>query len=57
MMAAATDEGGGEAISMIPLKRMAEPSEVSNLVVFLASDESSFITATEQVIDGGMIAH
>ncbi|MFA7554867.1 MAG: glucose 1-dehydrogenase [Spongiibacteraceae bacterium] len=57
MMAAATDEGGGEAISMIPLSRMADPSEVSSLVVFLASDESSFITGTEQIIDGGMVCH
>src|SRR6202021_1291367 len=37
MMAAATDENGGEAIKQIPLKRMAESSEVSNLVIFLAS--------------------
>jgi len=56
MMVAATDEGGGEALSQIPLRRMAEPSEVSNLVVFLASDESLFITGTEHVIDGGMTA-
>jgi len=54
MMVAATDEGGGEALTQIPLRRMAEPSEVSNLVVFLASDESAFITGTEHVIDGGM---
>jgi 3alpha(or 20beta)-hydroxysteroid dehydrogenase len=56
MMAAATDEKGGEAVKQIPLKRMAESSEVSNLVIFLASDESSFITGTEHVIDGGMTA-
>lgn len=56
MMVAATDENGGEALSMIPLRRMAEPSEVSNLVVFLASDESRFITGAEHVIDGGMTA-
>lgn len=56
MMVAATDEHGGEALKQIPLKRMAESSEVSNLVVFLASDESSFITGTEHVIDGGMTA-
>ena len=57
MMAAATDEGGGAAAAMIPLGRLAEPSEVSNLIIFLASDESSFISAEEHVIDGGMIAH
>ena len=56
MMAAATDEDGGEATSMIPLGRLAACSEVSNLVVFLASDESSFITGMEHVIDGGMTA-
>jgi 3alpha(or 20beta)-hydroxysteroid dehydrogenase len=56
LMVAATDEGGGEALTQIPLRRMAEPSEVSNLVVFLASDESAFITGTEHVIDGGMTA-
>jgi len=56
MMVAATDENGGEALNQIPLRRMAESSEVSNLVIFLASDESSFITGTEHVIDGGMTA-
>jgi 3alpha(or 20beta)-hydroxysteroid dehydrogenase len=56
MMVAATDEGGGEALKQIPLRRMADASEVSNLIVFLASDESAFITGTEHVIDGGMTA-
>jgi len=56
MMVAATDENGGGAGDLIPLKRMAKPSEVSSLVLFLASDESSFITGMEHVIDGGMTA-
>jgi len=56
MMASATDEQGGDALSMIPLNRLAEPVEVSNLVLFLASDESSYITASEHVIDAGMTA-
>jgi 3alpha(or 20beta)-hydroxysteroid dehydrogenase len=56
MMVAATDEHGGEAVKQIPLKRMAESAEVSNLVIFLASDESGFITGTEHIIDGGMTA-
>ncbi|AMG75615.1 MULTISPECIES: glucose 1-dehydrogenase [Sphingopyxis] len=56
MMAAATDEGGGEATKMIPLGRLAEVEEVSNLAIFLASDESSFITGAEHIIDGGMTA-
>jgi 3alpha(or 20beta)-hydroxysteroid dehydrogenase len=38
------------------LGRMGEPEEVSNLVVYLASDESSFSTGTEFVVDGGQLA-
>ena len=39
----------------IPLGRYAEPIEIAKLVVFLASDESQFITGTTQVIDGGLV--
>ena len=37
----------------IPLKRFGEPEDIANLVVFLASDEASFITGAEYNIDGG----
>ncbi|GLU51216.1 short chain dehydrogenase [Dyadobacter frigoris] len=40
----------------IPLGRYAKPEEISQLVLFLASDDSQFITGTTQVIDGGMNA-
>ena len=39
----------------IPLGRPAEPIEVSTFVLFLASDESSYATGTEFVIDGGLL--
>jgi 3alpha(or 20beta)-hydroxysteroid dehydrogenase len=57
MMIEATDEGGGEALAQIPLGRIADPREVSNLVLFLASDESSYITGAEHLVDAGMLAH
>lgn len=39
-----------------PLGRIGEPEEVSNLLVYLAGDESSFCTGSEFVIDGGQTA-
>lgn len=40
----------------IPLKRVAKPEEVSSLVLYLASDESSYSTGSEFVVDGGITA-
>lgn len=40
----------------IPMRRIAQPEEVSNLVCFLASDEASYSTGSEFVIDGGITA-
>jgi 3alpha(or 20beta)-hydroxysteroid dehydrogenase len=56
MMVAATDENGGGAAEMTMLKRMGKPEEVSRLAVFLACDDSAFITGMEHIIDGGMTA-
>lgn len=56
MMIEGTDENGGDAASMIPMGRIAEPEEVTKLVLFLASDEASYVTAAEYVIDAGMSA-
>ena len=39
----------------IPLGRMATPEEIANLVVWLASDEANYVTATTFVVDGGMM--
>jgi NAD(P)-dependent dehydrogenase (short-subunit alcohol dehydrogenase family) len=38
----------------IPLGRYAEPLDVANVVLFLASDESTFITGAQYRVDGGM---
>lgn len=43
-------------LSRIPMHRTGKPEEVSNLVLFLASDESSYMTGSTVVIDGGWLA-
>jgi 3(or 17)beta-hydroxysteroid dehydrogenase len=41
---------------MSPMGRMAQPSEIAAMALFLASDESSYVTGAEMLVDGGMMA-
>ena len=43
-------------VQQIPIRKLAEPQDIANAALFLASDESSFITGTELIIDGGLSA-
>ena len=56
-------DGGGQnagerddKIALTPLRRIGKPIEVAYGVLFLASDEASFVTGAELVIDGGFTA-
>lgn len=56
MTAALDDEQIKIASGSVPIKRVGEPEDVSKLCIFLASDESGFVTGAEHIIDGGLTA-
>jgi len=45
----------GKLTDAIPLHRVAEPADIADVVVFLASGKSSYMTATTVVVDGGIM--
>lgn len=51
---ASDPERAARRLVHVPLGRFAEPAELANAVLFLASDESSFITASGFLVDGGI---
>ena len=40
-------------IATTPLGRLGQPEEVAAIITFLASDDASFVTGAEYVVDGG----
>ena len=41
---------------IIPLNRVGKPSDISNTIMFLLSEEANYITGTEIIVDGGITA-
>ncbi len=51
-----TPENKADLISRVPMKRIGQPEEVAEAILFLASDKASFITGASLAADGGKLA-
>lgn len=47
------DDARARSVAQTPLRRFGQPSEVASAVMFLASEDASFVTGTSLVVDGG----
>ena len=47
-------EKRAEALSVQPMGRMAQPSEIAKVVTFLLTDDASFVNGADWIIDGGL---
>jgi NAD(P)-dependent dehydrogenase (short-subunit alcohol dehydrogenase family) len=56
LVTAQSDEMNNGIITSTPMGRMGTPREIAQCCVFLASDDSSFVTGSELVVDGGYLA-
>jgi NAD(P)-dependent dehydrogenase (short-subunit alcohol dehydrogenase family) len=57
MRLGSSDEAVAGFAAMIPLGRLAQPSELSGIVLFLASDHASFITGATVNVSGGQLMY
>jgi NAD(P)-dependent dehydrogenase (short-subunit alcohol dehydrogenase family) len=51
-----TDERKAGLASTVPLKRVGRPEEIAQTIVFMSSDNASYITGASYLVDGGMLA-
>ena len=51
-----SEDEGDASVDITPLRRRAEPDEISSAVAFLASDDAVYVTGAELAVDGGYLA-